>query len=528
MKKILLSAFFCLLMSFFLNVEARSSLAQLQEIKTQESTKSASLTFETDKPITTRAFTLAHPNRLVVDLIQTQQSSHHLIQLGHHQFIQSMRIAPQGKGTIRIVFDLAGPASLSGLPHHPEKLTHLTLHFSQLSQHRDELTQELLEELHEDQMALAHTQNSSSQSKTLKQTQQQEAVAAVSPDAALPKQNQTALPDDPTQQAETQILIAPKQEKPQTQARSKEARTQLSVKTDAEKQIYLDADDNPTAESKDSNSDDQQDTSGMSEVAPKSFHGKIIVVIDPGHGGKDPGASGPRNTKEKNVVLDISREIQRDINQQPGFKALLTRSGDYYITLRQRLQIARKDKGDLFVAIHADAYMNNDATGASVFALSQSGATSEAAHWLANNENYSELGGVQDFGDKSYLVRSVLLDLSQTVTISQSLQVGYVLLSALKHVTTLHHNIVEQARFMVLKSPDIPSLLVETGFITNPREEDRLNSPGYQQKLASALAAGIIAYFREHPPQDVAGPSGKTNASSVSVSSKHHHKPKYN
>ncbi len=179
--------------------------------------------------------------------------------------------------------------------------------------------------------------------------------------------------------------------------------------------------------------------------------GKIIIVIDPGHGGKDPGASGPRGTHEKNVVLSISKDIQSIINQNPHFSAKLTRNGDYFLTLRQRLEVTRKDKGDFFVAIHADAYMNNNAEGASVFALSQSGATTEAARWLADQENYSELGDVKNFGDKSYLVRSVLLDLSQTVTISQSLQIGYELLHTLKEVTTLHHNIVEQARFVCVK-----------------------------------------------------------------------------
>lgn len=231
-------------------------------------------------------------------------------------------------------------------------------------------------------------------------------------------------------------------------------------------------------------------------------HEKIIVVIDPGHGGKDPGATGPRGIREKNVVLAISKIIQQKINEKSGFQAKLTRGGDYYLTLRQRLTVARKDKADLFIAIHADAYMNNDAVGASVFALSQSGATSEAARWLADKENYSELGDVKDFRGKSYMVRSVLLDLSQTVTISQSIQMGYMLLRTLKAITSLHHNIVEQARFVVLKSPDIPSLLIETGFITNPMEEDRLSDPHYQSKLAEAITDGVINYFNAHTPQD--------------------------
>lgn len=226
----------------------------------------------------------------------------------------------------------------------------------------------------------------------------------------------------------------------------------------------------------------------------------IIIVIDPGHGGKDPGATGPRGIHEKNVVLAISKDLQADLNRTPGIHAYLTRKSDYYISLRERLRIARKDKADLFVAIHADAYRKRDARGASVYALSERGATSEAARWLAERENYSELGGVKDFSDKSYMLRSVLLDLSQTVTITQSLRVGQLLLNKLKKMTLLHHDKVEQARFVVLKSPDIPSLLVESGFITNPYEERHLRSSKYQRQMARALAQGIISYFRGDPP----------------------------
>lgn len=226
---------------------------------------------------------------------------------------------------------------------------------------------------------------------------------------------------------------------------------------------------------------------------------KIIVVVDPGHGGKDPGATGPNGLHEKKVVLAISKYLQQDLNEVRGIKADLTRSGDYYITLRDRLRIARKDHADFFIAIHADSFPNRQAKGASIFALSERGATSEAARWLAAKENYSELGGVY-LANKSRLLRSVLIDLSQTATITQSLQVGRYVIHALRKVTPLHTERVEQARFVVLKSPDIPSLLVETGFITNPYEEKRLNTRHYQQQLALALERGIRAYFWHHPP----------------------------
>ena len=229
----------------------------------------------------------------------------------------------------------------------------------------------------------------------------------------------------------------------------------------------------------------------------------VIVVLDPGHGGKDPGAVGPRRNAEKNVVLAIALKLKKLIDQQPGMHAVLTRNGDYYVGLRERLNIARRDNADVFVSIHADAFINQNSSGASVFALSQTGATSEAARWLAEKENYSELGGVNLSGldDQSGLIRTVLLDLSQTATISSSVQMGTRVLHQMDKVTSLHNNAVEQARFVVLKSPDTPSVLVETGFITNPREEQNLTSPHYQERLTQAIFAGLKHYFLDYPPQ---------------------------
>lgn len=225
---------------------------------------------------------------------------------------------------------------------------------------------------------------------------------------------------------------------------------------------------------------------------------EVVVVIDAGHGGKDPGAKGPRGTEEKNVVLSISKKLKYLIDREPGMRAVLTRDGDYYIGLRERLGITRKQQGDVFIAIHADAYRNSSSHGASIFALSERGASSEAARWLAERENYSELGGV-NLSDKSYMLRSVLIDLSQSVTIGSSLQMGSEILHRIGNMTTLHNAKVEQARFMVLKSPDTPSILIETGFISNFQEESNLRSGGYQEKLAQSILAGLRKYFREHP-----------------------------
>jgi N-acetylmuramoyl-L-alanine amidase len=236
--------------------------------------------------------------------------------------------------------------------------------------------------------------------------------------------------------------------------------------------------------------------------APHGALRDVVIVIDAGHGGKDPGAIGPRRNAEKNVVLGIALRLKQFIDRQPGMHAVMTRKGDYYVGLRERLHITRQYNADMFVSIHADAFNNKLSNGASVFALSPRGATSEAARWLAEKENYSELGGVNLRGldDRNGLIRTVLLDLSQTATINAGLQIGGSVLSYLNQMTTLHSHKVEQARFVVLKSPDVPSILVETGFITNPREEYNLSSAAYQNRLAAAIFNGAKKYFWEHPP----------------------------
>lgn len=227
----------------------------------------------------------------------------------------------------------------------------------------------------------------------------------------------------------------------------------------------------------------------------------IIIVIDPGHGGKDPGATGPSGILEKNVVLAIGTRLKELINAQPGFKAILTRGGNYYVPLRQRMEIARRHKADMFISVHADAYRYAHARGVSVYALSERGATSEAARWLAERENQSELMGGVELDDKDRMLRSVLISLSQTATTRSSLVVGNKLLRHLGHVTALHKGRVEQAAFVVLKSPDIPSVLIETGYLSNPYEEVKLRSETYQQLVASAIMQGVVQYFKQEPPR---------------------------
>ncbi|MCK7546880.1 N-acetylmuramoyl-L-alanine amidase [Marinobacter koreensis] len=229
----------------------------------------------------------------------------------------------------------------------------------------------------------------------------------------------------------------------------------------------------------------------------------VVVVVDPGHGGEDPGASGPHGTKEKDIVLKLAKKVAAIINQKPGYTAKLTRTGDYYVGLRNRTVLARKYNADLFVSIHADAFRTPQPRGASVFALSQRGATSETARWLAQSENRSDLiggtGGVSLDG-KDDMLAGVLLDLSMTASINASLGVGGSVLSNLDDVAKLHKSRVEQAAFVVLKSPDIPSILVESGFISNPREEKNLSTEWYRNRIANAVVSGIDEYFRKTPP----------------------------
>lgn len=241
--------------------------------------------------------------------------------------------------------------------------------------------------------------------------------------------------------------------------------------------------------------------------APKSLPfnatGKrdIIVAIDAGHGGVDPGAVGKLGSYEKDIVLAIARSLYTLLANEEGFQPVMIRQNDTFLKLRERIDLAREYQADLFVSIHADAYANNDtAKGPSVYMLSQSGASSEAVKWLAEKENSADLVGGGSISDKDDLLASVLLDLSQTGTLEASARVGSIVLKSLNKVSKLHHSKVQHAAFMVLRSPDIPSILVETGFISTPNEEQKLQDPDYRYRLAYALLEGIISYFTQYPP----------------------------
>ncbi len=239
---------------------------------------------------------------------------------------------------------------------------------------------------------------------------------------------------------------------------------------------------------------------------------EIVVAIDPGHGGKDPGARGPDGLREKTVALAVAKKLAALIDRQPGMKAVLTRTGDYYVGLRERMVIARKADADLFISIHCNAVAHDPSVrGTEVYVLSPHGATSEQARWVANRENAADMVGGVDISDKSSQLASVLVDISQSATLDASFDLARRLMAAMGGINSLLHPVVQQAAFVVLKAPDIPSTLVETGFITNRNEERRLANPHYQEQIAHALLRGVRGYFTQYrPQQEVPTPTLRT------------------
>ncbi|MBI5784766.1 MAG: N-acetylmuramoyl-L-alanine amidase [Rhodocyclales bacterium] len=248
-----------------------------------------------------------------------------------------------------------------------------------------------------------------------------------------------------------------------------------------------------------------QEKAGPRSEPPKADQPQIArlvtIVLDPGHGGEDPGAVGRGGSYEKNVTLSIARRLKAKIDGEPNMRSMLTRDGDFFIPLQQRVHKARRVQADLFVSVHADAFVKPTARGSSVYVLSENGASSSAANWLAQKENAADLIGGANLKVKDKHLARTLLDLSQTATINDSLKLGKDVLGELGRINDLHKGHVEQAGFAVLKAPDIPSILVETAFISNPEEEKRLADDDYQDRMAEAILRGIKRYFAKNPPQ---------------------------
>lgn len=261
--------------------------------------------------------------------------------------------------------------------------------------------------------------------------------------------------------------------------------------TTSKKEIIL----SPPSETKKEKALQEAPSSQSNKITTK----KIVIAIDAGHGGEDSGARGPSGSLEKNITLSIARKLKKEIDNDEQLRAVLTRDDDYFVPLHGRVIKARKLKADIFVSIHADAFTNPDAKGSSVFALSESGATSASARYLANKENESDLIGGVSLDDKDPMLAKTLLDLSQSATINDSVKLGNFVLDQLRDINDLHKSNVEQAGFAVLKSPDIPSILVETAFISNPKEEQILNNDEHQEILAKNILIGIKKYLSSNP-----------------------------
>ena len=272
------------------------------------------------------------------------------------------------------------------------------------------------------------------------------------------------------------------------------------VKNSSKKSAALDAED-PIAAFANKEIEKQTPHPKAPTATDKSQHRRLLTIaIDPGHGGEDPGAIGKRGSREKDIVLSISRKLKAQIEQEPDMRSYLTRDGDYFVPLHTRVNKARRVKADLFVSVHADAFVRPNARGASVFALSQQGASSTAARWLANKENSADMIGGLNIKSQDRQVAQLLLDMSTTAQIKDSLKLGDAVLKQIGSFAKLHKPHVEQASFAVLKAPDVPSILIETAFISNPEEEARLNDQEYQEQIASSILKGIKNYFAKNPP----------------------------
>jgi N-acetylmuramoyl-L-alanine amidase len=256
----------------------------------------------------------------------------------------------------------------------------------------------------------------------------------------------------------------------------------------------------PTAAPAEAPRTSQAPVKTVQDIARRAGMRPLVIAIDAGHGGQDPGARGANGSREKNITLEIARELARQVNATPGLKAYLTRDSDVFIPLARRYQLAREHKADLFVSIHADSFTSPEASGSSVFVLSQRGASSQAARWLAKQENEADLVGGVRLQDKDDTLASVLLDLSQSATQKASESIADQVLGGLKRLGKTHKNHIERANFVVLRSPDVPSMLVETAFISNPSEERKLNDPRHQSQLARAILDGVTGYFTRQPP----------------------------
>ncbi|HVK99332.1 MAG TPA: N-acetylmuramoyl-L-alanine amidase [Dongiaceae bacterium] len=411
------------------------------------------LVFDLSGPVEHQLFTLQNPDRVVIDLIQADKAPTINLQSLKGGLISNVRSGPQGTNGLRVVLDISQPLRPKSFLLKPN------------AQYGHRLVVDLFQ-----------------------------VETAVAQSAPVPTPTAASTPTTTPAPAVTGVPSPTTSMQPAPNAGG--AKPAATAKPPLVPTPYP----GPVAQSP-STVPAPAPATGAPKPASTAGGRDIIIAIDAGHGGDDPGASGPRGTREKDVVLQISRRLYNTLNAEKGVKAVLVRNGDYFLPLASRREIARKKyKADLFVSIHADAAHNRKAHGASVFALSRSGATSTLARVLAEKENESDMIGGVSLDDKDEMLASVLADLAMEGSMEHSLKVGGIVLGEVGRHTRLHSRRVEQAGFAVLKTADIPSILVETGFISNPSEETKLRSEAHQTTLARAISKGLVAYFDQHPP----------------------------
>lgn len=501
---------FCLCLSFALSlafsttVQADNSVVAARVWPAQDYTR---ITLESSKPFVYKMSMIHNPDRIVLDIenIELNPIIKSLTDkiLASDPYIKQIRIAKYQQNIVRLVVDLKAEVKPNGFTLAPtgDYKYRLVLDVYPV---KDPLMAMLAQR--ENAPVVDGNQSAQNQSSTvpnINSTTQPAIIVEPLP----PQQPETTEPvaTDTTKPIETNKSVeVPKQvetSKPANVGNTKpeinnqETQTIGQLPSQASGQI---TDKKNGANNADVKNLDSKNADVKSTEVKKSGR-QIIIAIDAGHGGEDPGARGANGSREKDITLMIAKRLKNKIDDEPNMRAVLTRDSDYFIPLHGRVVKARKLQADLFVSIHADAFTNQSARGSSVFALSERGATSASARYLAKKENESDLIGGVSLDDKDPVLARTLLDLSQTATINDSLKLGKAVLGQIGGINTLHTSHVEQAAFAVLKSPDIPSILVETAFISNPEEERRLNDETYQDKLVTSILTGIKKYFSTNP-----------------------------
>jgi N-acetylmuramoyl-L-alanine amidase len=439
------------------------------------------VTFESDAALRYTQFFVKDPQRLVVD-IEGVDLSAELADLANRvgtqdPYVQSVRVGRNRPGVIRIVFDLRTEVNPQVFTLEPVAQYGHRLVMDLYPLHPPDRLLQFLVEVERTNLAAQREEEASS-----------DPIGSIARDGRLPSQPTSPAVITPTPVSPTTPSVkAPVTVSPPPDSATAPAKGQPTPPSPAVPPIASKPQPAPVK-------------SPATRPVTPSVARLVIVALDAGHGGEDPGAIGAGGTYEKTVTLAIARRLAQQINGQPGMRAFLIRDGDYFIPLRDRIEKARKVEADLFVSIHADAWIKPTARGSSVFVLSERGATSEAARWMAKRENQSDAVGGVNFNVRDSAVARTLLDLTQTATINDSLKFGRAVLTEIGGINRLHKREVEQAGFAVLRSPDIPSILVETAFISNPDEEKRLASVAYQDKMAQAMLRGIRRYLARNPP----------------------------